>query len=164
VANTLFAIGVVLLFVSIYSNTARINYIWAVALGVLAAAVFSWLAAAYWGRVPPDPEPSPVVEHEWKFQGFERFSPRARSTDHRSSGTLVPAKPPVSRSVEGAASVHESTVIGNPEYREYIRYAEQCTRMAEQKSDPRTQESYRELARRWRDLAKQLAATEGATK
>jgi hypothetical protein len=162
VANTLFAIGVVLLFVPLYSNAARSNYVWAVALGVLAAAVFSWLTAAHSARVPPEPEPSPVVGPEWKFRGPERVSPRARSTGHRASGTLVPSNPPASSS-EGA-SVHELTVIGNPEYREYIRYAEQCTRMAEQKSDPRTQESYRELARRWRDLAKQLAATEGATK
>jgi hypothetical protein len=163
VANTLFAIGVVLLFLPLYSNTARSNYVWAVALGVLGAAVFSWLAAAHWGRVPPEPEPSPIVAPEWTFRGPERVSVRARSTGHWPSGTPVPSDPSASSRAEGA-SVHEMTVIGNPEYREYIRYAEQCTRMAEEESDPRTRKGYRELARRWRELAKQLAATEAATK
>jgi hypothetical protein len=162
VANALFAIGVVLLFLPLYSSTARENYVWAVALVVLAATVFFWFAAAYWGRVPAEPEPSPVIQPEWKYRPPERMSPRAPSTSTRTSGTLV-SSDTVADSRTEVASRPETTVSRTAEYREYIRYAEQCTRMAEQQSDPTTQRGYRELARQWRELAKQLASTDAAT-
>jgi hypothetical protein len=162
VANTLFAVGIALLFVSLYSQTARSNYLWAVALGVLAVTVFCWLVAAQWGRESLEPELSPVVEPEWQFRGTKRLSTGAPLPDDRLSGTRMPASPLASASADGPL-VHETAVSGNHEYDEYMRYAQHCTRMAEQGSDPKTQASYRELARRWRELARQALSTQKVT-
>jgi protein-S-isoprenylcysteine O-methyltransferase Ste14 len=63
-AATLFAVGTVLLFVALYSNAGRGNGpLWAVALGVLAATVVCWMAAAQWGEEPA-PSPAPIPSKE----------------------------------------------------------------------------------------------------
>lgn len=52
VAAILFTGGVVLLFVALYKDATHWggSPLWIVALGVLAAAVLCWFAAAYWGE------------------------------------------------------------------------------------------------------------------
>ena len=52
VGATLFAIGVVTLFVALYreGGVGGRGPLWAIALAILAATVVCWIAAAHWGR------------------------------------------------------------------------------------------------------------------
>lgn len=59
VAAALFVIGIVMLFVALYSDAGRsTGPLWAVALSVLAATVACWFAAAYWGEEATPGEPA----------------------------------------------------------------------------------------------------------
>jgi hypothetical protein len=58
-AATLFVVGVVMLFVALYTGGGRgIGPLWAMALVVLAATAACWFTAAYWGEESASPPPN----------------------------------------------------------------------------------------------------------
>ena len=63
-AAVLFVIGVLMLFVALYTGAALGSIpLWALALGVLVATAVCWFAAAQWGHEPK--EPSVTAKEEW---------------------------------------------------------------------------------------------------